>query len=356
MPLPIIVVLERHWDTVPKKALMNALPFLKAAGYDALCFESPCDKSESETIDGIESTLQFIEARLAEAYQCLNKQGIAVNLPAMNYSDLELLLYKSVSSGYSEEMALWFKELSGHKEKLDLVRKAKTRDIQIYGIDLPHAQLEKIHSLEAQTNIGSKVSGIIELDDERTLAFKTNILELQQKGKGVIFLVGQFHYEKLVKEFDREFLLDEILFLHPYSPQSLDSSVIDYTIPPFSDIPGLGMLEQVIADDKDIDVFVTRLQSTVQTMLSREVAIGPTSTSELLSFKSKINFEAYLRPSSMVDGHHFFKSRQAVVETVERLNAQGVHGFFTFFENKESYCVPGINTQGVASEIKNMNI
>ena len=94
MPLPIIVVLERHWDTVPKKALMHALPFLKAAGYDTLCFESPCDKSESETIDGIETTLHFIETRLTEANQCLNSKGIAVNLQAMDYSDLELLLYR----------------------------------------------------------------------------------------------------------------------------------------------------------------------------------------------------------------------------------------------------------------------
>ncbi len=67
MPLPIIIILERHWDTEPKKTLVRALPSLLELGYDTLCFESPSDKTKEETIADIEGTIKFIEERLVEA-------------------------------------------------------------------------------------------------------------------------------------------------------------------------------------------------------------------------------------------------------------------------------------------------
>lgn len=356
MPLPIIILLERHWDVIPKRTLINVLPFLKESGYDTLCFESPSEINEQKTISNIESTIQFIEERLSEANQCLSRRGIATDITEMSYIELQQLLLNYVSTRYSKEMALWFRELPGHKEKLNLIRMANESNIKICGIDLTSDQLEQINSLESQTNLSKRVSGIKELDVKRTLAFKKNLLELQQKGKGVIFVVGQSHYKLLAEEFATKYLLDEILFLHPYALKCLDNSHIDYHLPPLSTIEGLNLLEKAILNYDDIEIFSKNLQITIQPMLDNSISISSTSTCELLSEKTKLQFKAYVRPSYVVDCHHFFNDRQTVNDTVKKLNAKGVHGFFTFFKNQESYCVPGVNTQEVASQIQQMDL
>lgn len=217
MPLPIIILVERHWDKAPKKALMSALPFLTTSGYDTLCFESPYEKNEQETIHAIEHTIEFIETRLAEVNQFFAQRGIFYNLPEMDYIDLQQLLKNYVSSRYYTEMALWFKELPGHKEKLLMIRKALESDMKICGIDLESEQLESINGLEAQNNLKSRLSGLSALAKMRAMAFKRNMLELQQQGKGVIFVVGQAHYLDLIEEFSKEYPLSEIIFLHPRS-------------------------------------------------------------------------------------------------------------------------------------------
>lgn len=356
MPLPIIILLERHWDVAPKKVLMGALPFLKSSGYDTLCIESPCEKNEQETIADIESTVKFIEKMLADANQCLAKRGISVDLPSMDYSELQHLLHNYVSTRYYKEMALWFKELPGHKEKLNMLTMAVGKNIKICGIDLASEQLEPVNSLEAQTSLSNRMSGINKLDQMRTQAFKKNMLELQQEGKGVIFVVGQAHYKPLVDALANEYLLKEILFLHPYASKCLDNSYIDYHLPSFSNINDLTMVEQIIHNHDDVELFLKNLRTTAQPMLDNSVSIEPTSTGELLSTKTKINFETYVRPSYLVDCYHFFNNRGNITGTVNKLNEKGVRGFFTFFKNKESYCVPCINTQEVASQIQKIDL
>ncbi|MCC5792411.1 MAG: hypothetical protein JJT82_07385 [Legionellaceae bacterium] len=356
MPLPIIILLERHWDVIPKKVLVDALPFLKASGYDTLCFESPSDINEQETITNIESTIKFIEDYLAGANQCLSKHGIFVDLPAMNYSELQRLLLNYVTTRYSNEMATWFKELPGHKEKLDLVKLAQESNIKICGIDLTRDQLEPIISLESQTNLGMRVSAIKALDHQRTLAFKKNVLELQQQGKGVIFVVGDSHYKPLVAELAKEYLLEQALFLHPHALKCLDNSCIDYHLPSFFNVKGLTLLEQAILNRDDIEMFSKNLQTTVQAMLDNSISIDPTSTCKLLSNKTQLEFEAYVRPGYLVDCYHFCDNRQTIADTVTQLHAKGVGGFFTFFKNKEAYCVPSINTDETASQIQKMDL
>lgn len=356
MPLPIIILVERHWDKAPKKALMNALPFLTTSGYDTLCFESPYEKNEQETIDAVESTIEFIETRLAEANQCLAQRGMLYNLPEMDYIDLQRLLQNYVSSKYYKEMALWFKELPGHKEKLLMVRKAVESSMKICGIDLASEQLESINGLEAQTNLMSRVSGICELDKIRAMAFKRNMLELQQQGKGVVFVVGQSHYMDLIEEFSKEYPLSEIIFLHPYSSKCLDKSYVDYNLPSSTSIEDLILIEKTIYDDQDIEIFLTYLRNTVQPRLDNYVSIEPTSTCQLLSDKTGLNFEAYVRPGYLVDCHHFFSDKERMGDTVAKLNDKGVRGFFSFFKGKPSYCVPNINIKEVASQIQKMDL
>ena len=197
MPLPIIIMLERHWDTVAKDALNKALPSLVEKGYDVLCFESPSDEGETSLISGIESTIQFSKERHSEASNLLKNRGIDVNLTEMNYSDLQRLLLLYVSSKFSKEMALWFRELPGHEQKLYLVRTAKSLKMSILGVDLLASEMEGLRSIDAQVNLKKKISTIDQLDCKRIASFKKHLLSLQQSGKGVIFVVGKFHYEQV---------------------------------------------------------------------------------------------------------------------------------------------------------------
>lgn len=350
MPLPIMILVERHWDTTSKKALSQALPFLKSSGYDTLCFESPCDINMQDTINNVSSTIQSIENYLKEANQHLAKRSISVDLTTINYSDSEQLLRYFVSSRHSKEMALWFRELPGHQEKYTLINMALEQSMTISGIDLTRKSLESINSLEAQANLNKRLAGIDQLDSIRTLGFKEKLLALQQQGKGVIFVVGQAHYQLLIAEFAKDYLLDELLFLHPYSPQCFDSSYIDYRLP--SVASEVRLVEQVINQDDDIALFINALQAVAQPLLDTAKPIRSTSICQRLSEKTNLSFEAYVRPSHLVDGYHFFTKKEDIANSVTELNKQGVHGFYTFFKEKEAYCVANINTVEVASKIQ----
>lgn len=357
MPLPILIVPERHWDVAPKQALMGVLPFLNDSGYDTLCFEFPIDLNEQDIIIIIESTIKFVEDRLREANQWLSKSNQFLDLQTittMDYSKLEKLLLEMVSTKYSKEMALWFKELPGHMARLDLVKMAKEKNIKICGVDLKKGQLEQINGLEAQTKLHIRESGILKLDPERTLSFKKNLTELQQNGKGVIFVVGQWHYKMLIEEYIKDYLLDEILFLHPYALKCHDSSHIDYQLPSFSNIKKLPLIEQIIHNNEDIEIFLKNIKSTLQPMLNSSNSIQPTSACRLLNDKTKLHFKAYVRPSYLVDCYHQFENKNDLIDTVKKLNEKGVRGFYTFFQNKESYCIPSINTLEVASKIQQL--
>lgn len=350
MSFPIIILLERHWDVIPKQVLINALPFLKTFGYDTLCFESPSDLDEKNTIAGIESTIQFIEDRFAETNQHLKSRGMSFDPSVMDYSALEQFLFNYVSSRYSKEMALWFKELPGHKQKFDLVQRAKKENITICGIDLPSSQLEPINSLESQNNCDARVSGIIKLDKQRTLAFKKNLVELQQKGKGVIFVVGQSHYKQLVEELAKESLLNNILFLHPYAGKCLDNNYIDYNLSPCSNTKDISLIELMISTPDEMNIFSKFFKSTLNTFKS--ISIDPTSSCTLLSDKTKLEFKAFKRPNHQVDCYHFFNDPQTIADTLKKLEKIKAPGFFTFFKNKMAYRVPNVNTADITSKIQ----
>ena len=45
MSLPIVIIFERHWDTIPKTIIKDLLPALNKKGYQTFCFEAPQDLS-----------------------------------------------------------------------------------------------------------------------------------------------------------------------------------------------------------------------------------------------------------------------------------------------------------------------
>lgn len=105
-------------------------------------------------------------------------------------------------------MAIWFKELPGHVQKLRLAEVAQSLDIAVRGFDLIKSEMEPLRCREAQENLQTKLAAIDLLDAKRIESFKKNLVDIQQTGKGVIFVVGKFHYEKLVRAFSEDHSLD----------------------------------------------------------------------------------------------------------------------------------------------------
>ncbi|KTD21166.1 hypothetical protein [Legionella londiniensis] len=344
MPLPIIIMLERHWDAVAKDALKYTLPSLVEKGYDVLCFESPSDEGEDILISRIESTIQFARERYSEANSLLKKRGINVNLTEMNYSDLQRLLRLYVSTQYSNEMALWFRELPGHEKKLDLVRAAKSLKMSIAGVDLLASEMEKLQSMEVQVNLKKKLSAIDQLDCKRIASFKKHLLNLQRSGKGVIFVVGKFHYEQLVKAFSDEYSLSDVIFIHPHSPKCLDKSIDDRKLPDFEEVGHLTLIDRKIEIPDDFLIFSQNLNKLIQSHVDSYKSVEPTTLSKALMEKTGLSFNIYLRQSMHVDAYHPVAENEDISYVTNKLNEAGIKGLFTFFKGERSYCIPCINS------------
>lgn len=352
MTLPIIIMLERHWDTLAKEALSKTLPLAVPKGYDVMCFESPSDENEEELIANVKSTITFSQDRYAETNALLQRRGIvAPNLFEMNYSDLEQFLLLFVSSRYSKEMALWFKELPGHVQKLKMLEIAKSMNMAVQGVDLVKVDLEPLRTMESQENLQRKLAAIDLLDSKRIISFKKHLLDLQQKGHGVIFVVGQSHYECLVQAFSKEYCLSDIIFVHPYSPKCLDSSLDDRPLTAIRDNAQPTLIEQRIEHSGDMDAFTISLMQTIQSKVDGYERIKPTAISNMLSKKTGLFFDVYARPSMHVDVYHRITAEDDIRSTARALNDQGIPGHFTLFKGAPSYCIPCLNSTEISGAI-----
>ena len=351
MPLPIIIIPERHWDSAPKEVVSQKVKELRELGYSTLCFESPMDDSEDDLIAGVGSTVEFTENRLAEAKPFLEKAGIALQTAlSQDYSVLATMLRTFVSSKYSKEMALWFKELPGHKAKLDLISLARKESIHIRGIDLRKSELEPLRNIKAQADISAKLTQIDELDDARCLSFVTNMIRLQNAGQGIIFIVGQSHIKKISALMSDKLMNDEVIYFHPYSKCFLDSSMPD-THMGLEDIDEIELINVQLENNKGA---ITEAANCLLENIHLKVPkmyreISPTSSTERLREFTKLPFTAYARPSLSVDCLIPF-SKDAV-EPISKLNANKVFGRFGFFNSTLVYCVPNVNHQEVAEKL-----
>lgn len=358
MPLPILVLLERHWDVEAKSALMHALPTLAHYGYDTLCFESPSDLDEKETIDTVNQTVDFIQEQLKLTESFLKRAGIDTSdLCNRSYLSLANDLMYYVSSKKYKELASMLKELPGHQAKLKTIDAAKEKGMTIKGIDLTADELEPITNMEAQLNVKQRLKGIDTLDNQRIRSFIENMVSLQHQGKGVIFTMGQFHYKRLVEELGKDCYLKEIVFLHPHSPKFLDEDYPDthnFLEPIEEYAKDITMVDKAIHNQANLLEFVDLLDKAIQSRCELHQTIQPTHATLALSKSTGLDFEAVLRPSQYVDCYHQLKKEEKIEKAIELLDANGIKGHFAFFKGVESYCVPCVNKTSIGHSINKM--
>lgn len=98
MSLPIVIIFERHWDTVPKSVMQYSLPHLSKRGYETFCFEAPQNLSSAEIVDRHNSWLEFDSDIQQQAEKLLKQVGITSKLSDMSFGSLAELLRLHVSS------------------------------------------------------------------------------------------------------------------------------------------------------------------------------------------------------------------------------------------------------------------
>lgn len=258
MPLPIIILLDRHGDVDSKETLMHALPCLVAAGYDTFCTESPFNLNEQETIDSARTVVSDFEKIENKAQIFLKLGGIQIDdLSGVYYPDLVTVLDKYVTVNKSKEMAFWFKELPGYRKKLALLQEAKRLGMSIHGIDLDATLLQSLSNLHDPAPLPI----IAAINPERELSFKHRLMTYHAQGKGIIFSVGQYHYAGLVKAFAQEDYLKHVVFLHPHSIKTLIDTIDDFSLEHHQPHHQLTLLDQAITQPEDGSLFVSKLMS-----------------------------------------------------------------------------------------------
>ena len=90
MSLPIVVIFERHWDTVPKNLLNELLPELSKKGYQTYCFEAAQNLSSTQIIDQYNLRLESDLCLEQRVHQFLNFHQVEIigKLSEMSFGTL----------------------------------------------------------------------------------------------------------------------------------------------------------------------------------------------------------------------------------------------------------------------------
>lgn len=354
MQLPIIVPLERHWDSNTSKTLIEALPFLFEKGYDTLCLEYPNDDDVCKVVNCIQETITLGESLTRQAAEIFKKKGIKISsLSSLDATLLKFLLWLYVSSKNFDGMALHIRELDGNKQKLELVKLALSMKLNIQSVDLSYQQIKILSYPEVSSNDRGDV--VNALDNNRIASFMNNLLTQWYAGKNIIFPVGVFHYKRLVEEFHKHGLLQDVIFIRPFTPHDYSFNVKDSEIVPvsLSQYPTLTLIEQEIWETEDIKTCIDSLLNAIDAKKEIGFRIPDTTTTRLLQLATALPFEAYTVPSKKVDCYYFTKGKS--VDDIEKcfssLIKQKINYRHTFFQGSEAYCVPSVNIENVADKI-----
>ena len=160
-------------------------------------------------------------------------------------------------------MAVWFKELPGMQTKLQMLQQAKVLGMEFHGIDLLQAQLEPIYGEEARYNQRLRHEGIDRLNEARNTELHRQLMHYHAAEKGIVFVMGQLHYEGLVRAFAADNYLSNVVFLHPHSVKLWVRTVEDRVLPAYERHQQLTVIDQAITQEADQALFVTKLISTL---------------------------------------------------------------------------------------------
>lgn len=349
MSLPILIVFERHWDTIPKTLIKDLLPELSKRGYETVCFEAPQDLSTAEINDRQNSALERDLDIQQQAEKLLKQVGITSKLSDMSFSSLAELLRLYVSSKKYEYVAEKIKQLSASRILKEIFGEATKLPMSLKGIDINSKDFDKITSVD----LSRRMSVINLKEDQRISTMFQNLLKLRtQQKEGVIFICGARHAKGLIDQFKKRGLQDEVLYYFPHSSSRYDESMDDIEALVNDSLDTL-VDHTHLLDQKDIEQFGKRVirEITEKTKYTKEI-LDYNSHSRFLSDCFKTNFRAFLRPGYHVDALVDVTEPSDIEDIQKRVSATGVQTHRITLDGRNYLVIPNVNTGDIAEKIR----
>jgi len=349
MSLPIVIIFERHWDTIPKSVLKDLLPDLSKKGYDTFCFEAPQNLSSAEIVDRHKSGLDLDSNIQQQAEKLLKQVGITSKLSDMSFRSLAELLRLYVSSKKYVDVAEKVKQLPASRMLKEIFCEATKLSISLKGIDVSSEDFDEMNSVD----LSRRMSGIRLREDHRITTMVQNLLKLRtQQEEGIIFACGAIHARGLIDEFKKNGLQDEVLYYFPHSSSRYDESVDDIEVITNGTLGTLIDHTYLLAQ-KDIKPFGERIirEITGKTKYTREI-LDYNSHSQFLSDCFKTNFRAFLRPGYHVDALVAVTEPSDIEDIQRRVSATGVQTHRISLDGRNYFAIPNVNTRDIAERIR----
>ncbi|MEX0961354.1 MAG: hypothetical protein WDZ28_00665 [Simkaniaceae bacterium] len=352
MSLPIVIVFERHWDTIPKSVIKDLLPDLKRRGYETFCFEAPQNLSPAEIVDQHNSGLELDSDIQQQAEKLLKQVGITTKLSEMSFRSLAELLRLYASSKRYVEVAEKIKQLPASRMLKEIFGKATELFMSLKGIDIDSEDFNEMISVD----LSKRMSGIRLREDHRITTMVQNLLKLRtQQKEGMIFACGALHAKGLIDEFKKHDLQDEVLYYFPHSSSRYDESIDDIDAV-MTDTLGALVDHTYLLAQEDIKPFGKKVirEITEKTRYTREI-LGYNSHSQFLSDCFKTNFRAFLRPGYHVDALVDVTEPSDIEEIQQRVSTAGVQTHRISLDGRNYLAIPNVNTRDVAERIRKIS-
>jgi hypothetical protein len=349
MSLPIVILFERHWDTIPKSVMKDLLPDLSKRGYETFCFEAPQNLSSAEIIDRHNSGLAIDSDIQQQAEKLLKQVGITSKLSDMSFRRLADLLRLYVSSKRYVEVAEKVKQLPASRILKEIFIEAAKLSISLKGIDIDSKDFDEMIS----PDLSQRMPGIRLQENHRITTMVQNLLKLRtQQEEGIIFACGALHAKGLIDALKKQGLQDEVLYYFPHSSSRYDESVDDIEVVMY-DTSGILADHTHLLAQKDIQPFGQRVirEITRKTKYTIEI-LDYNSHSQFLSDCFKTNFRAFLRPGYNVDALVDVTEPSDIEEIERRLSATGVQTHHIALDGRNYLAIPNVNTRDIAERIR----
>ena len=342
--LPIIMIFEQHWDTMPKHVIQELIPALSEEGYNTFCFETSKVLTEKEILSRHNWQLKEDNDLYQTAIDFLAQRNITnINLFDMHWVQLNNLMKNFVSSQFFEKVSEKIKQLPASRLLQDIFKSCIKNSYSLQGVDITDFSTVVSDDLSKRRHIHQ------EKETYRINTMIESLIELKNQGKGIIFLCGESHSVNLINKIRENHLSDRTLYYFPFSPKSFEKSF------------GIGYDHNESMKDHTFILNVKRDWQSLANKIIREVKekntvyikeIIKNSHSMLLSQFFNKEFRAFSRPGNYVDALLKIDHEDNVTEIINKLKEVNISTHTILLENSEYLVISEINTKKVADQIR----
>jgi hypothetical protein len=351
MSLPIVIIFERHWDTMPKSVIKDLLPELSERGYGTFCFEAPQNLSSAEILERHNHGLKEDSRLQKQAETLLKQQGITSQLSQTSFSILADQMRSYVSSKHYLIVAEKIKQLPASRMLKEVFDEAEARSISLKGIDINSRVFDQM----VAPDLSQRGEGLSREMDHRNTTMFQNLLTLHSEQEdGIIFACGASHAKGLIDLFKKHSLQDQVLYYFPHSSDRYDESQND--IDQITRAMGDTLVGHTyLLEEKDIKGFGNAVVKEITAKNYTEIT-DRNSHADTLSECFKTRFRPFLRARCQVDALVEITEQADIKNIRERLLKVGISTHDICLSSRSYLVVPNVNKPDVAERIRRQGL